>query len=157
MSADIHTIEILRDLIKINSDRIKAYKQAAEEIKEIDINLYGLFLKMQTESKRYVKELNQGIKSLGGVPIKPHSQKGKIYKLWTDFKSLFTGKDKDAILRSCERSEIAVQKAYAHALTYKQAIAGTNRQLISNQYAALMIGHEVIKKYMNMQPQFNYN
>ena len=64
-----------------------------------------------------------------------------------DVKATFTGKDRHAILASCEYGEDAAQKAYRDALASDADIDTATRQLITTQQAALKTSHDLIKKY----------
>ena len=52
METTNETIEILQDLVKINSDRIAGYEHALKELKDEDGDLRTLFEGMIDESRR---------------------------------------------------------------------------------------------------------
>jgi uncharacterized protein (TIGR02284 family) len=142
-------IETLNDLLKINNDRIAGYEKAADEAKRMDIDLQGVFAKMADESRRHAAELKQEIRKLGGEPANGTTNSGKIYRLWMDIKATFSGKDRHAILEACEFGEDAAQKAYTEAID-----SGFEKEdvlkLIKAQQAELKIGHNLIKRYRDM-------
>jgi len=149
IATDKTIIEILNDLIKINNDRIAGYEKAAEEAKTVDIDLQGIFSKLAGESKRHVKELKQEVKKFGGDPATGTTNFGKIYRIWTDVKTTFSGKDRHAMLESFEHGEEATQKSYSKALAFDDMNPDT-RHLIETQQAAMEIGHALIKRYRDI-------
>src|SRR5215831_16692231 len=102
--------EILNDLIKVNSDRSKGYEKAAKETKDRDVDLRGLFTEMADESRMYSEELERYVKSVGNTPAEGTTVYGDVYRAWMDVKATFTGKDRKAILASCEFGEDAAQR-----------------------------------------------
>jgi len=146
---------VLNDLIQINNDRINGYEKAAEEIKKTDIDLQALFSKLANDSRKYASELSREVIRLGGNPDTGTTGSGKLYRVWMDVKSLFTGKDRQAILESCEFGEDAAQKAYKEALASDAEIPVETRQLITSQQASLKTAHDLIKKYRDAHKAVN--
>lgn len=143
--------EVLNDLIQINTDRITGYEKAANETKDIDVDLQALFLKMADESRKYKAELSQEVIRLGGTPAEGRTGLGKIYQVWMSVKATFTGNDRKSALEACEYGEDAAQKAYRDALASDAEIDADTRQLITSQQASLKTSHDIIKKYRDMQ------
>ena len=140
------TVEVLNDLIKINNDRIEGYERAAEESKEIDITLKAVFNKMADESRKYVSELTTHISSMGGETETGTTTMGKVYRAWMDVKAAITGKDRHAILASCEYGEDQAQRAYDRALASDAELDVETRQLITSQKDSLKASHDNIKQ-----------
>ncbi len=140
------TTEILNDLLKINNDRIEGYEKAAEETDEL--YLKTLFRNMADESRKNAVELTREINKLGGEPVADSTTfPGKIYRAWMDVKSTFTGKNKEAILNSCEFGEDAAQAAYNTALSKDEDISFGVRALILEQQRKLKESHDLIKDF----------
>jgi uncharacterized protein (TIGR02284 family) len=150
MASNENVVEILNDLIQINNDRIEGYQRAANELESEDIDLKGIFNRMENESRGYLSELTQEVVKLGGEPSTGTTASGKIYRAWMDVKATFTGKDRKAILASCEFGEDAAQKAYDAALSSDESLPMDLRQLIANQKASLKTSHDLIKQYRDM-------
>ncbi len=138
---------VLNDLITINNDRNEGYTNAAKEAKAIDVDLQATFAKMSDDSKKYAAELTNEVARLGGTPATGTSGAGKLHRTWMDIKSAFTGKDRQAILDSCEYGEDAAQVAYRDALATDAEMTAQTRTLITEQKAALKSSHDMIKKY----------
>jgi uncharacterized protein (TIGR02284 family) len=147
MASNENVVEILNDLIQINNDRIEGYQRASNELESEDIDLKGIFSRMESESRGYLSELTQEVVKLGGEPSTSTTASGKIYRAWMDVKATFTGKDRKAILASCEFGEDAAQKAYEAALSSDESLPMELRQLIANQKASLKTSHDLIKQY----------
>jgi uncharacterized protein (TIGR02284 family) len=155
MATDEKLSEVLNDLIAINNDRIEGYEKAAEETKNVDVDLQAVFHKMADESRRYKAELAGEVQRLGANPETGTTGLGKVYRTWMDIKTAFTGKDRQSILNSCEYGEDAAQKAYREALASDAEIDADTRQLITSQQASLKESHDLIKKYRDMHKTVN--
>lgn len=155
MATNDNLVEVFNDLVRINNDRIEGYERAVKEAKDIDVDLRAIFTRMAEESKQYAAELTQEIVRLGGEPATGTTASGKIYRVWMDVKATFTGKDRQAILESCEFGEDAAQKAYKLALESDAEMTADQRQLITNQKSSLKTSHDVIKKYRDMHKTVN--
>lgn len=147
--------EVLNDLIAINNDRIEGYEKAANETKDIDVDLQALFHKMADESREYKAQLTNEVTRLGANPETGTTGLGKIYRTWMDIKTAFTGKDRQSVLESCEFGEDAAQKAYREALASDAEIDPDTRQLITSQQLSLKESHDLIKKYRDMHKTVN--
>ena len=142
------TKEILNDLVLINNDRIAGYEKALEELKSDtdtdNLDLSVLFQTMIDQSREYRNELGHEVQVLGEDMAEGTMTSGKVYRAWMDVKALFTGKDRHAILASCEGGEDAAQKAYSAALESEE-LPGFLREMISNQQESLRNAHDEIK------------
>ena len=106
---------------------------------------------MANESRKYAAQLSSEVQRLGGEPATGTTNSGKIYRVWMDVKATFSGKDRQAILESCEFGEDAAQKAYKEALASDAEISAETRQLITKQQSSLRTSHDLIKKYRDAQ------
>ena len=155
MTTNENLVEVLNDLVQINNDRIEGYEKAAEETKDIDVDLKAIFIKMAEDSIKYKTELINEITKFGGEPTTGTTGLGKIYRVWMDVKATFTGKDRQSVLEACEFGEDAAQKAYRDALASDAEINADTRQLITSQQASLKTSHDIIKKYRDMHKAVN--
>jgi uncharacterized protein (TIGR02284 family) len=146
------TAEVLNDLIRINNDRIEGYEKAANETKSEDADLQALFRQMAAESRSYATDLKKYVMGSGEDPAQNTTTSGKIYRAWMDVKAVFTGKDRKAILGSCEFGEDAAQKAYDTALSTDAELNTEVRQLIMDQKTSLKRSHDRIKQLRDAQP-----
>ena len=146
------TSEVLNDLIRINNDRIEGYEKAANETDEKDVDLQVIFRQMSAESRSYVNDLSGYVATSGTEVENDTTLRGKIYRAWMDVKATFTGKDRKAILASCEFGEDAALKAYDAALSSDAELPAEVRQLIMDQKSSLKKSHDRIKSMRDKQP-----
>jgi uncharacterized protein (TIGR02284 family) len=116
MGREKETIETLNDLIQINNDRITGYEQAIKELEDEDEDLIILFENMIDESRKARLALGEEVQVLGGTMDSDTTYSGKIYRAWVDVKAVFTGHNRDTVLKNCNNGEDAAQKAYKAAL-----------------------------------------
>lgn len=150
MERNSNLTEVLNDLIRINNDRTTGYAKAADNAREIDVDLRAIFDKMGDESREYARELADEVIRQGGEPATGTTASGKIYRAWMDVKATFTGKDRTSLLAACEFGEDAAQRAYQSALASDAEMPAEIRQLIATQKSALRTSHDLIKKYRDM-------
>ncbi len=155
MTTNDKLVGVLNDLIEINNDRVNGYERASDESKDRDVDLQAIFNKMADDSRGYAAELSQEVRRLGGTPDTGTTNSGKLYRVWMDVKTLFTGKDRQAILENCEFGEDAAQKAYREALASDAEISADTRKLITEQQAELKTAHDLIKKYRDAHKVMN--
>ena len=146
MSTNEKLTEVLNDLVQINNDRIISYEKAIEEVKDLDVDLKGIFSKMADDSRKYKAELTSEVTKMGGEVAEGSTGAGKIYRVWMDVKATFTGHDRQSALESCEFGEDAAQKAYRDALGSDAEMSADTRQLITSQQESLKSSHDIIKK-----------
>lgn len=139
------TIEVLNDLLKINTDRADGYQLALQEAKDADLKI--MFKNMIDESKKNLTDLSRMILKLEGDPkFGENTVAGKIYHVWMELKTSFSGKDRQSILNSCEFGEDAAVKAYKSAIQ-EQDLNTEAFDLIYRQAQLQRASHDVIKAY----------
>ncbi len=141
--------ETLNDLLMINNDRVEGYEKAKDEAKDSDLKM--LFQAMADESKMIASSLTIEIRKLGEEPkVESTTTPGKIYRVWMDIKATFTGKDRKALLNTCEYGEDAAQTAYNSALE-EDDLQGELRVMIEKQKAVLKRSHDLVKQKRDQQ------
>ena len=151
MATNDRNIEVLNDLIRINNDRIEGYEKAVKETKEDDSDLRNVFNRMAAESRNYKTELTEQVRRLGGDPAAGTTGSGKIYRVWMDVKSGFSGSSRKSVLEECEFGEDAAQKAYDKALESDSELSPEVRSLVQQEKLSLKASHDTIKNYRDMQ------
>lgn len=139
------TIDALNKLIVINNDRIEGYETASKETDEQDLKfLFSKFLKTSQQCKQ---ELVNEVKRLGGDPEQGTRVSGKIFRAWMDLKAAVTGKDRKAILNSCEFGEDNALDTYDSVLNDKQVgLSADHQRLILAQRTLIKEDHDNVKK-----------
>jgi uncharacterized protein (TIGR02284 family) len=136
------TVSLLNDLVVINNDRIEGYKKAAEETDDIDLK--ALFNGMAAESRQFKAELSAEIVRLGGTVDEGTKTSGKIYRAWMDIKAALTGKDRKAIISSCEFGEDAALEEYKDVLN-SDDLSPECRVIVNKQRDRIQKSHDQIK------------
>jgi uncharacterized protein (TIGR02284 family) len=143
MEPNEKTISGLNSLIEINNDRIEGYETAAKETNESDLKI--LFNSMADESRNHRSELISEVINHGGRPAEGTTTSGKAYRAWMDIKAALTGKDRHAIIASCEYGEDAALDAYQDVITADPPMTAKSLEIIKRQYDKLKRSHDQIK------------
>lgn len=144
MSTASNTAEVLNDLIQINNDRIEGYQKALEELDSRDVDLSNIFNNFIAQSRDLKSALQNEISSLGKEIDTGTTISGKVYRVWMDVKSIFSGKDRQTVLNNCEFGEDAAQKAYRSAERTEDLLPNA-RVLITSQKLELKTSHDKVK------------
>jgi uncharacterized protein (TIGR02284 family) len=138
------TIAVLNTLITINNDRIEGYETAADETEEQDLKT--LFAQFSSTSQKCKQELKNEVSKLGGIPAKGTMTSGKFFRAWMDIKAALTGKDRKAILNSCEFGEDKAKDTYKKALENDLEDLNAEQQtMIKAQHTLLVADHDKVK------------
>jgi uncharacterized protein (TIGR02284 family) len=136
--------EVLNDLIIINNDRYEGYQKAAEETNDADLKV--LFDQYSQQSREYAEALRKLFVQSGDVVSgEKTTLSGKIYRAWMDVRSAVTGKDRKAVLSSCEYGEDVAQRTYKEALAEADEIPEEVLTAIREQQMQLKQAHDNIK------------
>jgi uncharacterized protein (TIGR02284 family) len=138
------TIDVLNTLITINNDRIEGYETASKETEEQDLK--RLFAQLSSTSQKCNQELNTEVRELNGTPSQGTKVSGKFFRVWMDVKAALTGKDRKAILNSCEYGEDVAKNTYESALKNdSQSLTAELKKLIKAQHNLLIADHDQVK------------
>lgn len=141
-------IDQLNALITINNDRIEGYETASKETEEPDLR--NLFERFISNSRKCKQELVREVKLLGGEEAEGTKISGKFFRVWMDVKSALTGKDREAILNSCEFGEDQAQDTYDDVIEndFEHLSAG-QQAMIFEQKSLLKADHDHVKALLN--------
>lgn len=138
------TIGVLNSLVEINNDRIEGYETASKETDEQDLKV--LFGRLAQTSQKCNRELSSEIRELGGTPTDGTKISGKFFRAWMDVKAALTGKDRKAILNSCEYGEDAAVDTYKKVLKDDTAHLSPHLQaLVAAQHLTIRTDHDTVK------------
>lgn len=138
------TIESVNALIVINNDRYKGYRRAAGETE--DTELKTLFTEFSIQSKDFSEELRKFV-SLDEQPEEEETtNSGKLYRVWMDIKAGISGKDRTAILASCEYGEDVAKKTYDEVMEHIAELPPGSEEIIKRQRAQLQKSHDIIRE-----------
>lgn len=135
-------VAVLNSLIEYNNDRVAGYQKAADESEQGDLK--ALFNKFSTQSHKFSQELTSRVNQIGGDPASGTTNSGKVYRAWMDVKAAMTGKDRKAILSSCEFGEDVALKSYEDVLEGDD-ITAESRLLIAEHMRQIRSAHDEIK------------
>ena len=143
------TIAVLNKLITINNDRIEGYETASKETEEQDLKT--LFAHFTATSQKCRHELTNEVSKLGGTAAEGTLTIGKFFRAWMDVKAALTGKDRKAILNSCEYGEDIAKDSYEKALNNDIENLNLEQQtMIKAQHILLMADHDKIKSMLDL-------
>ncbi|MFV5692153.1 ferritin-like domain-containing protein [Flavobacterium sp. LT1R49] len=143
------SIDVLNTLIEINNDRIEGYETASEETEEQDLKT--LFSQLMKTSQKCKMELVNEVRELGGKPVEGTRTTGKFFRVWMDVKAALTGKDRKAILSSCEFGEDVAVSTYTKILKNDiEDITPEQQDLLKAQYTLIKADHDKVKDLRDM-------
>ncbi len=137
------TIDVLNSLITINNDRIEGYETASDGTEEYDLK--ALFSRFISTSQKCKNELVMEVNKLGGKAAEGTLTSGKFFRMWMDVKAALTGKDRKAILNSCEHGEDEAQDTYDEALEDLEHLTAEQQSMVYAQKSILKADHDHVK------------
>jgi uncharacterized protein (TIGR02284 family) len=143
MESNKKVVDALNNLVQINNDRIEGYERAAKETEDSDLK--DLFNQMASKSHMMKSQLSSEVLKRSGKPTESTTTSGKAFRVWMDFKAALTGKNRKAILSSCEFGEDAAQDTYEDVLKDGTELPTEIVDLISNQKTQLREDHDRVK------------
>ncbi len=138
-------VDTLNELVRINYDRIFGYERAIEDVETEDVDLKTVFSEYADQSRKYVTQWQESIRSIGGEPATDSTVRGKLFRVWMDFKATITAKSRQSILDSCEFGEDAAQRQYQNVLESDTHLPDDIRQKIAEQKSELKSAHDSIR------------
>ncbi|HST22738.1 MAG TPA: PA2169 family four-helix-bundle protein [Blastocatellia bacterium] len=137
-------ISCLNNLIEANRDGQNGFKEAAENVKNSELKSF--FNQASLDRARFVGELQQEVRRLGGDPENTGSTSAALHRVWIDLKGTFTGKNDESILSECERGEDSAVDAYKDALK-DQNLPNDIRALVEKQFTSVKQAHDQVKQW----------
>jgi uncharacterized protein (TIGR02284 family) len=147
--------DLLNQLVQINNDRVEGYEKAAKETEDVDLK--GLFTSMASKSRLLKSELASEIINRGGTVTESTTTSGKVFRAWMDFKAALTGKDRHAILSSCEFGEDTAQATYKTVLDSGKDLPPNLLKLIAGQKEKLHEDHNRVKELRDSVLHHNHH
>jgi len=134
-------ISSLNDLIEICKDAQEGFRQAAEGVKNGE--LQTLFNTYAQQRAQFAAELQHEVLRLGGEPERTGSTVGALHHGWLNLKSALTDGDEGAVISECERGEDFSVRRYEDAL--KDELPSDIRALVERQFAQVKEAHDRIR------------
>lgn len=141
MASNDEVISTLNNLIETSRDGQNGFQTAAEGVKNPDLK--SLFYSYSQERARFVGELQDEVRRLGGDPETTGSIAATLHRGWINIKSAVTGGDEGSIISECERGEDSALKNYNAALEVD--VPANIRSIIERQYVQVKSAHDQIR------------
>ena len=134
--------KIIDDLIETLKDGQEGFKQAAEGVK--DQQLQSLFDEYSRQRARFAMELQGEARRMGeSEPETSGSAAGAMHRGWINLKSALTRGDDHAILAECERGEDSAVEEFRKALN--NGLSAPVQEIVSRQYVQIKEAHDRVK------------
>lgn len=138
------TIDVLNKLITINNDRIEGYETASAETEEQDLKI--MFSQFTSTSQKCNQELTNEVNRLGGEVAQGTMTSGKFFRVWMDVKAALSGKERKAILESCEFGEDVAKGTYEKVLKNDlEELTEEQQTMVRNQHSFIKADHDKVK------------
>lgn len=137
------SISVLNDLIETSHDGAKGFRVCADEVHDPTLQMF--FEDRAKSCDEAARILSDEVKKLGGSPDTGGTAKGALHRLWIDFRTAITDKDKIAVLEECERAEDIAIKAYEDALK-EEELSDNLRGLITHQLDGVRRNHDRVRQ-----------
>ncbi|MCA1632785.1 MAG: PA2169 family four-helix-bundle protein [Acidobacteria bacterium] len=141
MASNEEVISTLNNLIETCRDGQNGFQTAAEGV-EVS-TLKTLFLGYSQQRARFVGELQDEVRRLGGDPENAGSVAATLHRGWINLKSAVTGKDDDAVVAECERGEDSAVANYRDALSTD--LPANIRSVVERQSGEVKQAHDRIR------------
>ena len=135
------TVSTLQDLIQINIDSAKGFRESAEQI--ADVNLASLFQEMAKTRQGLAEDLKAHVQYSGERPREDGTFLASLHRTWLDLRAKLTGGDPTTILVDAEKGEDYIKAAYEDAL--KKTAGSAVNDVLTQQYAVVKSGHDRVR------------
>ncbi|AIZ31635.1 PA2169 family four-helix-bundle protein [Pseudomonas sp. K1(2024)] len=144
-------IDVLNNLIEYSKDGEKGFKESADDVKNPQLKAF--FEQRAIDCAQAARELQAEVRHLGGDPETSTSFSGDLHRGWLNLKSMFTGKDEEAVLNTVEEGEDHALKAYKEAreklVKLNNANAHNALTLVDGQLQGVQRNHDQVKTLRN--------
>ena len=141
MASNEGVISTLNNLIETCRDGQNGFQTAAEGVERSELKT--LFHGYSQQRARFVGELQDEVRRLGGDPEDSGSVAATLHRGWMDIKAAVTGKDDGAILSECERGEDVAVSNYRAALDTD--LPANIRSVVERQFGEVKEAHDRIR------------
>ena len=137
------TIEKLQDLVRINQDSAKGFKDAAEVVS--NEQLKRLFSDMSTRRSENAAALMGYVENNGEdtEDAAEGSWRGQLHRWWMELRGKLSGGDAYAVLAEAERGEDQIKAMYEEVL--KETAGNAVNDVLLQQYGNVKKGHDTIR------------
>jgi uncharacterized protein (TIGR02284 family) len=141
MASNEEVISTLNNLIETCRDGQNGFQTAAEGVQRSELKT--LFHTYSQQRARFVGELQDEVRRLGGDPEDSGSVAATLHRGWIDIKAVVTGRDDGAILSECERGEDVAVANYRAALDTD--LPANVRSVVERQFGEVKEAHDHVR------------
>ena len=141
MASNEEVISTLNNLIATCRDGQNGFQTAAGGVQNSELKT--LFNAYSQQRARFVGELQDEVRRLGGDAEDQGSVAASLHRGWIDIKSAITGQDDNAILAECERGEDSAVANYSDALDAD--LPANVRSMLERQFSQVKSAHDRIR------------
>jgi uncharacterized protein (TIGR02284 family) len=127
--ADDESIATFNRLIELARDATDGFRAAADAVR--DPALARLFATYAQQRADFVRELEDQVRRLGGVPQQRGSVSGAVHRGFINIRAAVSGRDERAMLSEAERGEQVALSTYDEVL--QQSLPQDVRNVITRQ------------------------
>ena len=107
-------IDALNDLLTRNYDAVKGYREAAKAVDHVELKNWMLIKSDQRE--KFIADLSNGIKILGGEPAEGTSLLGDLHRIYIDWSSDIISRPSEHLIEECIRGEEKAKDDFENVL-----------------------------------------
>ena len=141
LSLDDETISQLQELIQVNLDSAKGFREAADLID--DGLLQGKLLEIANSRDEQARMLQEYVSVNHEKPQREGSYSAALHRAWMNARAKFSSNDTYAVLAEAERGEDSIKAAYEDAL--KKHPGTAMNDVLLDQYEHVKIDYDVIR------------
>lgn len=134
------TLEELQDLIKINIDSTRGFREAADEVEHPQLSRW---LKANADQREtFARELQSHVSMSDEQARDTGSMRGSFHRWWMNLRSMLSGDQAETVLSEAIRGEEAIKNAYESAI--KQTTGNPINDVLHKQYAEIVSSYKRI-------------
>ncbi len=135
---DTETLNALQQLIRVNLDSAKNYREAANHVASVD--LVDLFEGVSRVRAKHAVELRAHVRGNDVQPEVEGTLVGTLRRWWLELRAWANDGDPAAVLSEVERGEDVIKKAYEALL--RDVTVKPLSNLLHRQFAEILVTHD---------------
>lgn len=135
------TIETLQDLIRMNIDSAKGFREASDLLD--DSLLAGKLTSIANEREQQASVLQEYVTVNHDEPRREGSYAAALHRTWMNARAQFTSDNSYAVMAEAERGEDQIKAAYEDALKKNPGTAMND--VIMKQYEQVKSDHDIVR------------
>ena len=141
MASNEEVISTLNNLIETCRDGQNGFQTAAEGVQRSELKT--LFHGYSQQRARFVGELQDEVRRLGGEPERTGSLVASLHRGWMGLRAALEGGDDRAVVAECERGEDVAVANYRAALDTD--LPANVRSVVERQFGEVKKAHDQVR------------